>query len=84
MVLAYPSSIFSEILDFMVSSPSPEDIIVFKSSPELEVRLTELLTKNKHDDLLDEERQELESFLQLNHFMNMLKIRARKKLLPSL
>jgi len=81
MVLAYPPSIFSEILDFMVSSPSPEDIIAFKPSPELEKRLTELLTKNKQDDLLDDERQELESFLQLNHFMNMLKIRARKKLI---
>lgn len=80
MVLAYPPSIFSEILDFMVSSPSPEDIIAFKPSLELEARLTELLTKNKQDALIDEEQEELESFLQLNHFVNMLKIRARRKL----
>lgn len=80
MVLAYPPEIFSEIMDLMVSSPTPEQIIAFKPSLELETRLTELLTKNKQDALTDDEREELDAFLQLNHFMNMLKIRARQKL----
>lgn len=80
MVLAYPPAIFSEILDFMVSSPSPEAIIAFKPSAQLEARLTELLTLNKQDALTDDEREELDAFLELNHFMNMLKIRARQKL----
>lgn len=83
MVLAYPPAIFAEILDFMVSSPTPEDIIAFKPSPNLEDRLTKLLTKNKQDSLTDDEHKELEAFLQLNHFMNMLKIRARQKRLKS-
>lgn len=83
MVLAYPPAIFAEILDFMVSSPTPEDIIAFKPSVELDDRLTELLMKNKQDTLTDDEQKELEAFLQLNHFMNMLKIRARQKLANS-
>jgi len=64
----------------MVSSPSPKAIIAFKPSTQLETRLTALLEKNKQDTLTDDEHQELEAFLQLNHFMNMLKIRAREKL----
>lgn len=80
MVLAYPPAIFSEIMDFIVSSPSPKDIIAFKPSPQLEARLTELLMKNKQGNLTSDEQEELDAFLQLNHFMNMLKIRARKKL----
>lgn len=80
MVLAYPPDKFAEILDFMVSSPSPQAIIAFKPSPQMEARLTELLHKNKQAALSEDERQELEAFLQLNHFVNMLKIRARKKL----
>lgn len=80
MVLAYPPEPFAEILDFMVSAPSPAEIIAFKPSPKMEDRLTELIHKNKQDALSDEERLELDAFLQLNHFVNMLKIRARKKL----
>lgn len=80
MVLAYPPEQFAEILDFMVSTPSPKAIIAFKPSPQMEARLTELMSKNKQASLNEDERQELEAFLQLNHFVNMLKIRARKKL----
>lgn len=80
MVLAYPPAIFSEVLDFIVSSPSPEEIISFKPSANLEAQLEQLLTKNKQNQLTIDEREELDSFLQLNHFMNMLKIRARQKL----
>lgn len=80
MLLAYPPAIFSEILDFIVSSPSPEEIVAFKPSTALEDRLDTLLAKNKQEQLSADEREELNSFLQLNHFMNMLKIRARQKL----
>ena len=80
MVLAYPPDKFAELLDFMVSSPSPEAIIAFKPSPQMEARLDELMRKNKQDALSDDEQHELEAFLQLNHLVNMLKIRARKKL----
>jgi hypothetical protein len=80
MVLAYPPDKFAEILDFMVSSPSPEAIIAFKPSAQMEIRMTQLMSHNKQDILSDEDRDELEALLQLNHFVNMLKIRARKKL----
>lgn len=85
MVLAYPPAIFEEIMEFMVSSPTPEDIIAFKPSSQLEDRLTELLTKNKQDALTEDEQDELNAFLQIIHFMNMLRIRARQKIyiLPS-
>lgn len=80
MVLAYPPAIFAEVLDFIVSSPSPDDIIAFKPSAQLEARLSELLMWNKEGRLSADEQEELDAFLQLNHFMNMLKIRARKKI----
>lgn len=80
MVLAYPPDIFGEIMDFMVSSPSPEAIIAFKPSPEMEARLAALMAKNQQDTLTDDERAELDAFLQLNHFVNMLKIHARRTL----
>jgi hypothetical protein len=80
MVVAYPPEQFGEILDFMVSSPSPEAIIAFKPSPQMEARLATLMRKNQLDTITEDERHELDAFLQLNHFVNMLKIRARKML----
>jgi hypothetical protein len=80
MAIAYPPEIFSEVMDFLVTSPSPNDIIAFKPSSKLEERLSELLSKKQESTLADDEQIELAEFLRLNHFMNMLKIRARQKL----
>ena len=45
MAVAYPPVIFSEILDFLMTSPSLQEIIDFKASQELEERLTYLLVQ---------------------------------------
>ncbi|MCB9457793.1 MAG: hypothetical protein H6671_17560 [Anaerolineaceae bacterium] len=80
MALAQPDTLFSEIIDFLASTPTPEDIIAFKPSGRLEQRLSDLLERNRRDTLTAEGRAELDEFLRMNHFMNMLKIRAREKL----
>jgi hypothetical protein len=74
------NALFNDILEFLVSAPSPEAIIAFKPSPTLEQRSLYLLEQNRHNQLSAEERAELEEMLRLNHFMSMLKIRARQKL----
>ena len=79
MAVAQPDTLFSEILDFLASTPTPERIIAFKPSDQLEQRLSYLLEQNGEDVLTAEERRELDEFLRMNHFMNMLKIRARQK-----
>jgi len=83
MIIASPSPIFNEILDLLASTPTPEQIIAFQPSEALEQRLAYLLEQNQRDRLSAKERAELDEFLQLNHLMNMLKIRARQKLAKS-
>jgi hypothetical protein len=80
MALAPPDTLFHEIIDFLASTPTPKNIVDFKPSERLEQRLSYLLDQNKHDGLAADERTELDEFLRMNHFMNMLKIRAREKL----
>lgn len=80
MAVAQPDTLFSEILDFLASTPTPERIITFRPSDQLEQRLSYLLEQNGEDALTAEEQRELDEFLRMNHFMNMLKIRARQKL----
>lgn len=71
---------YNEILDFLLSKPTPEEIITLRPSEEAQERLRYLLDANRNRTLNDAERAELESYLQLEHFVRRLKIRAREKL----
>ena len=79
MVLASQYALFDEILDFLASAPTQEAIIAFRPSERLQARASELLDKNRAGKLTAEEQVELDEFQRMNHFMTMLKARARKK-----
>ncbi len=73
-------SVWAELIDFLTSTPTPEAILAFQPSDRLEQRLSDLLERNQQTMLTNEERVELDEFLRMNHFVNMLKIRVRQKL----
>lgn len=73
------SLIFNEVLDFLASAPTPDQIIAFTPSEALQVRARYLLDANRGGTLTAEERTELDEFARMNHFVSMLKIRARQK-----
>jgi hypothetical protein len=68
--------IYREIVDFLSSSPTAEQIAAFKISDEAQERLEELLDKNREEGLTPEERSELDTYGQLNHLIIRLKARA--------
>ena len=80
MAAIQSNTLFDEILDFLASTPTPEQIIAFQPSPTLQERTRYLLEQNRNGTLTAEEHNELDEFGRMNHFMSMLKIRARKKL----
>lgn len=69
-----------EVLDFLLSAPTPEAIIAMRPSTAAQERLRYLLDGNRNNTLNDAERAELEAYLQLEHFVRRLKIRAQEKL----
>lgn len=69
-----------EVLDFLLSAPTPEAIIAMRPSTAIQERLRYLLDGNRNNMLNDGERAELEAYLQLEHFVRRLKIRAQEKL----
>jgi hypothetical protein len=76
-----------EVLDFLLSAPTPEAVIALRPSPAAQERLRYLLDGNRNatlNDALSEAdaqrlRAELEIYLQLEHFVRRLKIRARQR-----
>lgn len=70
----------SEVLNFLTSRPSLEEIIQFRPSAAAQTRLGQLLEQNREGSLNDQERAELEEFSRVDHFVTLLKIHALRRL----
>jgi len=67
---------YLEVLDFLMTRPTPQDIAVFKVSPTAQERLRSLLDRNQEGTLTDSEIAELDAYEQLEHLMILMKARA--------
>jgi hypothetical protein len=71
---------YREILDFLISQPTPQQIMAFKVSTAAQSRLQTLLQKNRELSLTAMEITELDFYEQLDTLMGFLKIRAQASL----
>lgn len=71
---------FDEIIDFIASGPSPQEILAFKPSASMQNRVDELLEKKRESGLSESEAREVEQFLMVEHIMRLAKARARQRL----
>ena len=76
MQLSTAPTIQDEVVSFLLSAPSTQQIIEFKASAEAQERLRVLLDANRVGTLSTEERGELDEASQINHFVILLKARA--------
>jgi hypothetical protein len=74
------TSVFDELLDFLLSSPTLQQVIDFQVSEAGAERTRYLLDANRDGTLTDAERLELDEFGRIGHVMRMLKIRALENL----
>ena len=77
---AYSSQIQDDVLDFLLSAPSPQEIIAFHASDLAQNRLRYLLDANRNDTITDAELAELNEAEHTNHMFMMLKAKAHKAL----
>lgn len=77
LVAAAIHPVYREMLDFLATSPSPQQIIEFKISDDAQERLEELLEKNREEGLSVEETAELDVYELVHHSMLRLKAQAR-------
>ena len=73
-------SAYDDVMEFLTTSPTPEQIIEFRPSETMQERVRFLLDENRAGNLTIEQRKELDEFEQIEHFMRRLKIHARMKL----
>lgn len=71
---------FDEIIDLFARGASPAEVLAFRPSRETKKRVRELLERNAADELTDEEAAELECLGELQHVLQLVRIRAEEYL----
>jgi hypothetical protein len=69
-----------DVARFLASQPSPEAIIAFRPSPATVARFYDLIAAQRTGDVSDEVRKELDTFLALEHFVQLIKAEAHRRL----
>lgn len=77
MVVATPTRLVDEITSFLAKNPTPEQIISYRVPEIFEQRAAELLEINRTVGLSAQQREEMNEFLRMDHFMTMLKAKSR-------
>jgi hypothetical protein len=72
------TTLLDEVLDFLVSTPTPEQIIAFRPSEVAQERVRDLLDRNRNGTLSTEENEELDEISRMNDFVSLLKVRVRR------
>lgn len=71
---------YFEIIDFIFENKSLEQIIDFHPSEAAQSRVEELIAKEQERTLTEQERLELENYIQFDHIMTLMKARAAQVL----
>ena len=70
-----PNKAYDEVIEFIAAS-SPQNVIAFHPSEEAKARVEDLIFREKTEGLPDEEKSELDHYLQIEHLMRLAKARA--------
>jgi hypothetical protein len=72
------NEVYRYILEFLATNPSPQAIVDFRLTPAMQERASELLEKNRSDQLTPAESVELDEYVHINDLVSLLKARALK------
>ena len=66
-----------EVANF-IAMTDPAKVLTFRPSEETRQRVSDLIEREKTDGISEDEKRELDYYMQLEHLMRMAKIYARK------
>jgi hypothetical protein len=76
--MSVASPAYFEIVEFIAAGTTPESVVSFRPSPEAQLRLAELIEREKDGGLSLEEKAEVDHFMELEHILRMAKAKARQ------
>ena len=73
------ATIYDELLELLSDTADAGRLLAFRLSPSKQIRLDELLQKNRDAAFTPDESAELEAFAQFEHVVRMLKARLHQR-----
>jgi hypothetical protein len=70
------NEVYRHVLEFLATNPSPQEILDFRITPAMQERASDLLEKNRSDQLTPAESAELDEYVYINDLVSLLKARA--------
>jgi len=71
---------YEEIVDWIASGPTVDQVAKFEASPRVRERVAQLIRKEKTSGVSPEEKAELDHYEELEHIMRLAKARANTRL----
>jgi len=69
---------YEEIIEFIAAGTTPDTVVAFRPSLDTKTRVAELIHQEKTTGLTNEEKSELDNYMQLEHLMRLAKARAHQ------
>jgi hypothetical protein len=69
-------SIYTQLVEHLAKTATPEEILAFKISEDAQQRADELLERNNEGELTPDESHELQQMLEFERMMTVLKAKA--------
>ena len=69
---------YREIIDFIAAGTTPQEVADFRPSLDAQLRISDLLEREREQHLAPEEKAELDHFMELEHILRMAKAKARQ------
>lgn len=74
------SKAYNDVVSFIVDVKTPEEIIAYKASDDLNERVNQLVSNEKNMTITEDEKKELDQYMWLEHLMRLAKAQAKKAL----
>lgn len=69
---------YEEVIEFIAAGTSPKNILTFRPSDKVKEQVADLIQREKRGALSEDEKSELDHYMQLEHLMRLAKARARR------
>ena len=71
---------YEEVVEFIAAGTSPQNVVAFRPSEETRQQVFDLIEREREEGLSDDEKSELDHYLQIEHLMRLAKAKARQYL----
>ncbi len=77
---AYSLPFYEQVLEFLASGPSSQEIVAYRPPKAAQARFSRLLEANRERQLSPQEEEELDHYIGMDRMLSLLKAKAASRL----